>query len=102
MKEKSMTGNEFINSLKAKHKNHDELMEVATVAVDLDISIYEMREALKMTQKELAEKLNMRQSNVSRMEKDLSHARIDTLVKLAAAFGKKLKITFEDVDTVTR
>lgn len=95
MKEKNMTGNEFINLLQAKNKNHDELMAEAKVAVNLDISIYEMRESLKMTQKELAKRLHMRQSNVSRLEKDLSHARIDTLAKIAAVFGKTLKITFE-------
>lgn len=47
-----------------------------------------------MTQKELAEKTGIRQSNLSRIEQGISSPTIDTLARIAAGMGKKLKIDF--------
>jgi len=49
----------------------------------------------KMTQKQLAEKLNTKQSAISRFEKGLINPTIDYLNKLASAFGKKLVVEFK-------
>ena len=46
----------------------------------------------KMTQKELAEKSDVRQSNISRIEKGICTPTLVTLNELAKGFGKKLKI----------
>ena len=46
----------------------------------------------KMTQKELAEKSGVRQSNISRIEKGICTPTLVTLNELAKGFGKKLKI----------
>lgn len=54
IKEKQITGNEFIHSLKAKYENHDELMAEARTAINLDISIYEKLQSLKITRKDSA------------------------------------------------
>lgn len=48
-----------------------------------------------MTQAELAEKTGIRQSNISRIESGASSPTIDTLARLAAGLGKKLKIEFQ-------
>ena len=48
----------------------------------------------KMTQKELAEKTGIRQSNISRIENGTSSPTVDTLARLAAGMGKVLKIEF--------
>lgn len=48
-----------------------------------------------MTQAELAEKTGIRQSNISRIESGASSPTIDTLARLAAGMGKKLKIEFQ-------
>lgn len=48
-----------------------------------------------MTQKELAEKTGIRQSNISRIESGTSSPSINTLARLAAGMGKKLKIEFQ-------
>lgn len=48
----------------------------------------------KMTQKELAEKSGVRQSNISRIEKGFCTPTLITLNELAKGFGKKLKIEF--------
>lgn len=48
-----------------------------------------------MTQKELAERTGIRQSNISRIESGASSPTIDTLARIAAGLGKKLKIEFQ-------
>lgn len=48
----------------------------------------------KMTQKELAEKAGLKQPNVARLENG-GRASIDTLIKVAQAFDKQLKVSFE-------
>lgn len=47
-----------------------------------------------MTQKELAEKTGIRQSNISRIENGSSSPTIETLSRIAAGLGKQLKIDF--------
>lgn len=47
-----------------------------------------------MTQKELAERTGIRQSNISRIESGASSPTVDTLARIAAGLGKKLKIEF--------
>ena len=96
MNEKSISGKQLNAWLKNNYENYDELMAEAEAAINLDISIYEMRKAVNMTQKELAKRMNTQQGNISKLEKNLSHARVDTLIKLAAVFGKKMTITFDD------
>ena len=52
------------------------------------------RLACNMTQKELAEKTGIRQSNISRIENGSASPTIDTLARIAAGLGKLLKIDF--------
>ena len=52
------------------------------------------RLACNMTQKELAEKTGIRQSNLSRIENGSASPTIDTLARIAAGLGKQLKIDF--------
>ena len=51
-----------------------------------------LRKANGMTQKELAERSGVRQSNISRIEKGVCTPTLITLQELAKGFGKKLKI----------
>ena len=52
------------------------------------------RLACNMTQKELAEKTGIRQSNIRRIEHGSASPTIDTLARIAAGLGKQLKIDF--------
>ena len=52
------------------------------------------RLACNMTQKELAEKTGIRQSNISRIQNGSASPTIDTLARIAAGLGKQLKIDF--------
>ncbi len=47
-----------------------------------------------MTQKELAEKTGIRQSNISRIESGSTSPTVETLARIAAGLGKQLKIDF--------
>lgn len=48
-----------------------------------------------MTQKELAARTGIRQSNISRIESGASSPTVDTLARIAAGLGKTLKIEFQ-------
>ena len=56
------------------------------------LQLYETRTDLGMSQKELAEKSGVRQSNISRIERGTCSPTIRTLSELAYAMGKKLEI----------
>ena len=57
-------------------------------------NLQRMRKNCGMTQKELAEKTGIRQSNISRIENGSASPTIDTLARIAAGLGKQLKIDF--------
>ncbi len=54
--------------------------------------LYKARKAAKLTQKELAEKLNTSQSFIARMERGKVNMTIQTVAKYAAACGKKIAL----------
>jgi transcriptional regulator with XRE-family HTH domain len=51
-----------------------------------------MRESAGLTQEELAVKLKTKKTAISRIENHAEDIKISTLERVAAAFGKKLKI----------
>lgn len=57
--------------------------------------IIALRLKYKITQKQLAEKLDTKQSAISRLEKGMINPTVDFLNKLASAFGKKLVVEFK-------
>jgi transcriptional regulator with XRE-family HTH domain len=54
-----------------------------------------------MTQKELAKECGLTQANISNIEKGISKPTIDSLKKIADAFGKRLRIEFEDREEIS-
>ena len=50
------------------------------------------RERAGLTQKELAERIGMRQSNLSRLENGNGNPSLQTLAKIARGLGKRLEI----------
>ncbi len=57
--------------------------------------IIALRFKQKITQKQLADKLDTKQSAISRLEKGMINPTVDFLNKLASAFGKKLIVEFK-------
>ncbi len=58
-------------------------------------SLIQARIDAGLTQKDLAEKSGVRQSNISRIENGSAVPTLQTLRAIAKGTGKKLKITFE-------
>lgn len=59
----------------------------------IQMELIRARIASNMTQSELAEASGIRQSNISRIENGSALPKLSTLGALAAAMGKKLKIS---------
>lgn len=57
-------------------------------------AVISARLACNMTQKELAARSGLRQSNISRIENGSCSPTIDTLARIASGLGKQLKIEF--------
>lgn len=60
--------------------------------LDLAEQLYQCRRKAKLTQKELAEKMNTSQSMIARTESGKGNITIDRLLKFAAACGKKVAL----------
>lgn len=69
--------------------------EAARPEYELTRSLIAARIAAGMTQKDLAEKSGIRQSNISRIENGNCMPTLPTLMVLAQALGKKLSITLQ-------
>lgn len=88
---------DFLDYLNQQLQDPDFKMEYEALAPEYETirAIIRARLEANMTQKELAEKTGIRQSNISRIENGTSSPTIDTLAHLAAGMGKKLKIEFQ-------
>lgn len=62
--------------------------------MEIKRALIQARSEQHLTQKELAKKTGIRQSNISRIENGTSSPTISTLQTLAAGMGKKLHIEF--------
>ena len=83
-KKKQLKNPEF----KAEYERTRPEFEIMRALVDARISQH-------LTQKELAEKSGVRQSNISRIENGTCSPTIATLEALANGMGKKLVVSFE-------
>lgn len=54
------------------------------------------RNELNLTQKQLAERVGMKQSNISRLESGNYNPSMDLLQKIAQALGKELHVEFRE------
>lgn len=81
--DKQMEDPEFAAEYEAMRPEYDAVR--AVIAARLESNL---------TQKELAERTGIRQSNISRIESGASSPTIDTLARIAAGLGKQLRIDF--------
>lgn len=77
-----------------KNKNIKKGYESLRPEYEMLDKIISLRIKSKLTQKELANKLNTKQSAVSRLERGMINPTMTFLSKLASVFGKKLVIEF--------
>lgn len=88
-------GNKYSNKWSDFKKEIDlskeELSEIS-LKVELMGKILEIRQELGLTQKEFAQKCNIKQEYLSRLEKSKTAPQIDTLLKILIPLGYKLDI----------
>lgn len=85
-----------LRSLISKSDDASGLLYDAKITNDIAICLYELRKQSGYTQKELAEKMNVKQSNISRWEKPgYQGYKVKMLSKLVRKLGGKLQINIE-------
>lgn len=67
---------------------------------DIQEMIIMERKKQKITQKQLAEKTGLSQANICNIEKGSTHPTIDSLLKIADALGKQLRISFDESEEI--
>ena len=77
-----------------KNKAFRKAYEEESQRLEIAYKILQLRKAKKLSQKELAQKLDTTQSVVARMEAGQQNFTTDTLQKIASAFKRDLKIEF--------
>ncbi|MDD3360274.1 MAG: helix-turn-helix transcriptional regulator [Hespellia sp.] len=87
----------FREDLEIRLKNPEFAKEYEKLTIEKELVklIIRTRNEAGMTQKELAERTGIRQSNISRIESGSSSPRIDTLRKIAEGLGKQLVVQFK-------
>lgn len=68
--------------------------EATRAEFEVTRALIEARVSMNMTQKELAERSGIRQSNISRIENGTCSSTIATLQSLARGLGKELSVNF--------
>jgi transcriptional regulator with XRE-family HTH domain len=95
--------NPLVERLKETLKNEDARYAYADTVVNSLVSaqIRALREDRGLSQEELADLVGTQQSGISRLEKpDYSMWKIETLRRLARAFGVRLRISFDGFGTL--
>lgn len=92
MKIKTLDLDDYISSRKKKDKDFAKEFDIGYEDFKIGMMIKEMRVKTGMTQEELAEKLSTKKSVISRMENHSTEVRLSTLQKVAAIFGKQLRV----------
>ena len=83
---------EYISQRKEKDSDFANGFDSGYEEFKIGMMIKEMRLENGMTQEQLAEKLNTKKSVISRMENHSEDIRLSTLQKVAAVFGKQLRV----------
>ncbi|HEV8041846.1 MAG TPA: helix-turn-helix transcriptional regulator, partial [Bryobacteraceae bacterium] len=95
--------NELLDRLREEFRDEDSRYAYADSVANAFIAaqIKALREERKLTQEKLAELTGTKQSGISRFQKaEYSGWKVETLRKLAKAFGVRLRISFEEFGTL--
>jgi DNA-binding XRE family transcriptional regulator len=83
------------------HPDAQEAYEAAGIRYQLGREVRERREALGMTQDQLARAAGLEQPAVARLEAGGTMPTLPLLERIAAALGTRLSVTFEPLDRAT-
>jgi HTH-type transcriptional regulator/antitoxin HipB len=84
----------MIKKRAARSPGFEKMVEADISELRVGLFVKELRLNNGMTQEELASRIRTTKSAISRLENSSGGARIDTLEKVAQAFGKELVIEF--------
>jgi len=87
----------FSNLLQALPQERREHVEERAQAMLLEMALKDLRQKRHLTQQQLAERLNLQQAAVSKMENQ-SDIHVGTLQRIIAAMGGKLKLVAQFPD----
>lgn len=92
---------DFVNAL-TKNMTVEEMAQTA-LHIQISRMIRDARRKLRMSQKDLADKMGVKQSLISRWESGDCNYTIDTLVEIANALNLSVQcpLTYDEVDVVT-
>ena len=76
----------------------DDTPEIEEYDIDVEVRdlVISTRSAANLTQKQLAQRSGVSQSNISKIENGNYHPSLSTLKRIADALGKRLVVSFED------
>jgi len=78
----------------AKSPSFEAQVEAKLAELRVGLIVKELRQKNKLTQEDLAKRIKTTKSAISRLENSTGGARLETLEKVALAFGKELVIEF--------
>lgn len=84
----------YINKREKKNPHFRQELNEEIENLKIGLRIRELRLEMGFTQEELAEKLHTTKSAISRLENHAESIRLATLEKVAAVFGKEVRIDF--------
>jgi DNA-binding XRE family transcriptional regulator len=92
---------QLLENLRATFRDEDSRYAYAEAHLNASIASQTKKLRGDMSQQELAEKIGTKQSGISRLENaNYSSWKVETLRKLARAFGVRLRISFEEFGTL--
>lgn len=84
----------YVKKRKARSPAFAENYEAGYEDLKIGIQLSQLRKKEGMTQETLAKKLHTKKSAISRLERHGDDVRLSTLVKIASALGRKVRIVF--------
>src|SRR5260221_5977807 len=76
-------------------KSEQEQIKVRSKFIMASVEIRKLRKKEKLTQIQLAKKINVKREYISRIESGEQNVTLETLIKIATAVGKEFKFKFE-------
>jgi HTH-type transcriptional regulator / antitoxin HipB len=86
----------YIKNRKARDDEFAENYDIGYEDFKIGVKIYQLRKESGFSQEHLADLLHTKKSAISRLERHGEDIQLSTLIKIAAALGKKVDIVFKD------
>ncbi|HYD34627.1 MAG TPA: helix-turn-helix transcriptional regulator [Vitreimonas sp.] len=91
LKKKTITLEEFAKDFTLEQK---QIVELELLYYDILVELRKMRKKLHLTQAEVAKRANLPRTTITKIESGSYNPTLNTLMTIASAFNKKLKIQF--------